>query len=151
MNFQTKVETKEGKTVDFLSSWPVNEKNSIAIQGQKDENREDSGCVQSDSFPLCYASSELLRHMLKISKQEKKIEDMICSAIDYEKGKQSCHQSQPMEETTVFHGRLNHKEKDEKGEQLELAMHSNPSFYEQKDNHSSDVHEESHPNFSYEE
>ena len=52
-----------------------------------------------------------------------------------------------MEETTIFHVRLNHKEEDEKREQLEPAPHSNPSFYEQEDNNPSDVHEESHPNF----
>ena len=56
-----------------------------------------------------------------------------------------------MEETTIFHGRLNHKEEDEKGEQLEPAPHSNPSFYEQEDNQASDIHEESHPNLLYEE
>ena len=39
------------------------------------ENREDSECVGSDSFPLCYPSIELLRHILQISKQ-KKIEVM---------------------------------------------------------------------------
>ena len=64
---------------------------------------------------------------------------------------QSCHQSQPMEETTVWHEGLNHKEEDGKGEQLEPALLSNPSFDEQEDNHPSDVHEESHPNFPYEE
>ena len=76
---------------------------------------------------------------------------MTCSEIDNEKGKQSCHQFQPMAETTDFHGRLNHKEEDEKGEKLEPALHSNPSFYEQEDNHPTDVHEVSHPNFPYEE
>ena len=56
--------------IDFVSSRPVNEENSITIQGQKDENREDSECAKSDSFPLCYSSFELLRHMLQISKQK---------------------------------------------------------------------------------
>ena len=52
-----------------------------------------------------------------------------------------------MEETSVFNGRLNHKEEDEKGEQLEPSPHSNPYFYEQEDNHPSDVHERSRPSF----
>ena len=56
-----------------------------------------------------------------------------------------------MEETTVYHEGLNHKEEDGKGEQLETSLHSNPSFDEQEDNQPSDVHEESHPNFPYEE
>ena len=55
-----------------------------------------------------------------------------------------------MEVTTVGHGRLNHQEEDEKGEQLASALHSNLSFYEQEDNHLSDVHEEGHTNFLYE-
>ena len=56
-----------------------------------------------------------------------------------------------MEETTVFLEGLNHKEEDGKGEKLELALHSNPSFDEQEDNHPTDVHEVNHPNFPYEE
>ena len=55
-----------------------------------------------------------------------------------------------MEETTVCHGRLNHKEEDEKGEKLESALHSNLSFYGQEDNQPSDVHE-GHTNLLYEE
>ena len=56
-----------------------------------------------------------------------------------------------MEETTTCHEMSNHKEGDEKDEQLEPALHPNPSFDEKKDNQPSDVHEESHPNFPYEE
>ena len=56
-----------------------------------------------------------------------------------------------MEATTVCHEGLNHKEEDEKGEQLESALQSNLSFNEQEDNQPSDIHEESHPNFLYEE
>ena len=55
-----------------------------------------------------------------------------------------------MEETSVCHEGLNHKEEDGKGEQLEPALDSNPSFNEQEDNQPNDVHEEIHPNFSYE-
>ena len=55
-----------------------------------------------------------------------------------------------MEETTIFHERLNHKEEDGKGEQLEPGLHSNHSFDEQEYNQPSDVHEEIHPNFPYE-
>ena len=39
----------------YESSEPVNEENSIAIQGQGDENRDDSECAEGDNFPLCYA------------------------------------------------------------------------------------------------
>ena len=95
--------------VDFVSSRPVNEENSIAIQGQRDENRDDSECAEGDNFPLCYASFEFLKYLLKISKQEQKLEDMKFSKIDNEKGKQLCHQAQPMEETTTFHEMPNHK------------------------------------------
>ena len=40
---------------------------------------------------------------------------------------------------------------DEKGWQLESALHSHPSFDEQEDNQPSDVHEDSCPSFPYEE
>ena len=52
-----------------------------------------------------------------------------------------------MEKTIAFHEGLNHREEDGEVEQLELALHSNPSFDEQEDNQPSDVHEEGHPNF----
>ena len=65
-------------TVDFVSSGLVNEKSSIAIQGQRDENREDSECDEGDSFPLCYVSFKLMRYLCKISKQAQKLEDMTC-------------------------------------------------------------------------
>ena len=44
-----------------------------------------------------------------------------------------------MEETIVFHEGLDHKEEYEKGEQLESALHSNPSLDEQEDNKPSDI------------
>ena len=47
---------------------PVNEENSMEIQGQKAENKEDSECAEGDVLPLCYASFGLLIHMLKISR-----------------------------------------------------------------------------------
>ena len=56
--------------VDFVSLVPVSEENIITIQGERDENKEDSECVESDCLPLCYSSFELLRHMLKISKHK---------------------------------------------------------------------------------
>ena len=56
--------------VDFVSSGPVNEENSIAIQGQRAENREDSECAGSGNLPLSYSSFELLRHILQIAKQK---------------------------------------------------------------------------------
>ena len=65
--------------IDFVSWGLVNEENSIAIQGQKAENREDSECAENESFPLYYASFELLRHILKISKKTQSLEDMTFS------------------------------------------------------------------------
>ena len=50
--------------VYFVSSGTVNEENSIAIQGQRAENRENSECPGCDSLPLCYSSFVLLRHIL---------------------------------------------------------------------------------------
>ena len=55
--------------VYFLRSGLVNQENSIAIQGQGAKNREDSECDESDRFPLCYDSFELLRYLPKIYKQ----------------------------------------------------------------------------------
>ena len=89
--------------VDFVSSGPVNEGNSIANQGQRAENREDNECVEGDSFPVCYDSFEFLRYLRKISKKAQKLEDMTFLEIDNERGKQSFHQSQPMEETSACH------------------------------------------------
>ena len=60
----------------YESSDPIDEENSITIQGQRDENREDSECVGSDSLPLFYSSFELLIHILQISKQKHKCEAM---------------------------------------------------------------------------
>ena len=85
-------------------------------------------------MPLCYASFESLRYIREISKQAQKLDDITSSEIDNEKGKQSCQQSQPMEETTTCHEMSNHKEGDEKDEQLKPALHSNPSFDEQEYN-----------------
>ena len=73
--------------IDFVSSVPVDEENSIVVQDQKVENKEDNECVEGDSFPLCYASFELLRHLHKISKQAKKLEDMTFPEIENEGGK----------------------------------------------------------------
>ena len=56
-----------------------------------------------------------------------------------------------MEETTVGHGRFNHQEEDEKDEQPEPSLHSNPSFDKQEDNQPSDIHEEGHIYLAYEE
>ena len=60
--------------VYFVCSETVDEENSIAIQGQRAENREDSECAGSDSFPLCYSSFKPLRHILQISKQKQEFE-----------------------------------------------------------------------------
>ena len=60
-------------TVDFVSSRIVNEENSIAIQGQKDENREDSEYDEGDSLLLCYDSFELLRCIRKYLRKHKNL------------------------------------------------------------------------------
>ena len=52
----------------YESSDPIHEENSIAVQGQRAENREDSKCAGSDCLLLCSSSFELMRHMLQISK-----------------------------------------------------------------------------------
>ena len=100
--------------------------------------------AENNYFPLCFSSFEYLKQRLKASKQAHKLEDMTFSEIDNEKGKKSCHQSQPMRKIVVFHEGLIHKEEYEKGEQLESALHSNPYFYEQEYNHPSVVEQEGH-------
>ena len=105
---------------------------------------------ESNCFPLCYASFEFLKQILRASKRTQKLEDMAFSEIDNEKGNQPCNQSHPMRKTIVFHEGLNHKEKDEKGEQLESGLHSNPPFYEKEDGYPSNVQEDGHTNFLYE-
>ena len=88
----------------------VHEENSIAFQGQKDENREDSGCTESDSFPLCYASFELLRHIIQISKQKHEFEIMenFMNCLEVE-GK---HVKKPI----VCEEELTYKEEDEESQ-----------------------------------
>ena len=92
----------------------------------EDYNQHD----ESNCFPLCYASLEFLKQILRASKRTQKLEDMAFLEIDNEKGEHSCNQSQPMSKTTFFPKGLKTKEEDEKGEQLESALHSHPSSYE---------------------
>ena len=47
--------------------------NQVAIQSQKVETGKDGKCAEGDSLPLCYSSFELIWHMIKISKQKKKV------------------------------------------------------------------------------
>ena len=51
---------------------PTNERNQDAMQSQKVEVGKDDKGTGGDSLPLCYASFELIRHMIKASKQKKK-------------------------------------------------------------------------------
>ena len=93
---------------------PVNEGNSIAVQGQRAENRKDSECAGSDNFPLCYSSFELLRHILQISKQKQKIEVMEnfmnFSEVKDKQDDKSCNQCEHVEKPSVYDEELNHKE-----------------------------------------
>ena len=74
-----------------------NGENQAAIQSQKVETGKDGKCVKGDSLPLCYSSFELIRHMIKTSKQKQKLEDLVhsrnlCGKED-DKEEQSCNPS----------------------------------------------------------
>ena len=56
--------------INFVNSRPVSEENLTVIQSQKAEKREDNECTEGDSLPLCYSSFELIRQILKASKQK---------------------------------------------------------------------------------
>ena len=49
---------------------PVNEENMIAIHDQIFEDRMDSEHDESNCFPLCYASFEFLKQILRASNQK---------------------------------------------------------------------------------
>ena len=102
---------------------------------------------ESNYFPLGYSTFEFLKQILRSSKRIQKLEDMAFSEIDNEKGEPSCNQSQIMRKTTIFPEGLIPKEEDEKGEQIESALHSNPPFYEKVYGQPSNVQTESHTNF----
>ena len=51
---------------------PFDEKNQSAKQNQEVEMRKDNEGTGGDSLPLCYASFELIRHIIKASKKRKK-------------------------------------------------------------------------------
>ena len=111
--------------VDFVILEPVSEKNMITIQGEKDENREDSECVECDCFPLCYSSFKFLRHTLKTSKQKHKFETMEnfmnLLEVQDEQEEQSDNQFQHVEKPGVYDEELDHKERDE-GSQMDVSF-----------------------------
>ena len=51
---------------------PSNERNQNAMQNQKGRVRKDDEGIEGDILPLCYASFELIHHIIKASKQRKK-------------------------------------------------------------------------------
>ena len=56
---------------------PADEKNQDAMKSQKVEARKDNKGTGGDTLPLCYASFELIRHMIKASKQKQKETKMV--------------------------------------------------------------------------
>ena len=81
--------------------------------------------VENNCLPMCFSSFEYLKQRLKASKKAQKLEDM--------------------NNSMAFLGVNN-----EKGEQVESVVHSNPPFYEQEYNKSGVVQEECY-NSCYEE
>ena len=75
----------EEEYLDAILEEPVieprsaNGENQAAIQSQKVETGKDGKCAEGDSLPLCYSSFELIRHMIKASKQKKKEGEMVKS------------------------------------------------------------------------
>ena len=55
---------------------PADERNQDAMQSQQVETGKDDRGIGGDSLPLCYASFEIRRHMIKASKQKQKETEM---------------------------------------------------------------------------
>ena len=54
----------------------ANGESQAAMQSQKVGIGKDDKCAEGDSLPLCYSSFELIQHMIKASKQNKKEMEM---------------------------------------------------------------------------
>ena len=86
-----------------------NEKLKFALLSNPSFHEDYNQHDESNYLQFCYASFEFLRQKLRAYKQTRKLEDM--------------------NNAMAFLGVDN-----EKGEQVESAMHSSPQFYEQEDN-----------------
>ena len=82
--------------------------------------------VENNCLPFSFSSFKYLKQRLKYSKQAHKTEEFhVGETEDFQRGYQ-----------LVVMNFLRHM-----GEQLEFALHSNPSIDKQEGNHPSDVHE----------
>ena len=51
----------------------VNGENLIAIHDQNSENKVDSKHVESDCFPLCLSSFEMLKQIFRVTNQKRNL------------------------------------------------------------------------------
>ena len=65
---------------------PSDEKSQSAMQNQEVEVRKDDEGIGGDSLPLCYASFELIRHIIKGSKQKQKETEVVQARNLYKNG-----------------------------------------------------------------
>ena len=63
---------------------PTDERNQSAMKNQEGGARKDDEGTGGDSLPLCYASFELIRHMIKASKQKQKETEVVQARNLYE-------------------------------------------------------------------
>ena len=92
----------------------------------------DSKHAESDCFPLCFPSFELLKQRLRVSNRTQKLEDMdnfmAFLEMDNEKEEKSCNQSQHVKKTRVWDEELNHEEKEESSQWKVSSCFSNSEF-----------------------
>ena len=91
----------------------ANGENQAAIQSQKVETGKDGECARGDSLTLCYSSFELIRHMIKASKQKQKVEEMVHSRNLYgredDKEEHSCNPSPFIDTSRICDEVLSHE------------------------------------------
>ena len=92
----------------------ANEENQAAIQSQKVETGKDGKCAEVYSLPLFYFSFELIRQMIKASKQKQKLEDMVHSinlcGKQEDKEEHLCNHSPFIDTSGICDEELGHKE-----------------------------------------
>ena len=69
-----------------VETTPSDERSQSAMQNQEVEVRKDDDGTGGDRLPLCYVSFELIRHIIKASKQKQKEMEVVQAEKLYKKG-----------------------------------------------------------------
>ena len=69
-----------------VETTPSDERSQSAMKNQEVEVRKDDEGTGGDNLPLCYASFELIRHIIKASKQKQKETGVVQAKNLYKNG-----------------------------------------------------------------